>query len=86
MPNPGHGTEKEELGSKKKAFNLDAGCQPDQGICPDDSKKAFEVEVHIEKQGEGILVAQGGDTHGWVLFVRDNFAHFSPSLGGKIET
>ena len=32
------------------------------------------------------MVAQGGDTHGWVLFVKDNFAYFSLSLGGKIET
>jgi arylsulfatase len=50
------------------------------------AKKPFEVEVHFEKQGEGVLVAQGGDTHGWVLFVKDNIAHFSLSLGGKIET
>ena len=50
------------------------------------AKKPFEVEVHIEKQGEGVLVAQGGDTHGWVLFIKNNIAHFSLSLGGKIET
>ena len=50
------------------------------------AKKPFEVEVQIEKLGEGVLVAQGGDTHGWVLFVKDNVAHFALSLGGKIET
>ena len=77
---------KKNLGSKKKTFNLDANANLTKELSPMIRKKSFEVEVHIEKQGEGILVAQGGDTHGWVLFVRDNFAHFSLSLGGKIET
>jgi arylsulfatase len=77
---------KKNFGSKKKTFNLDANANLTKELSPMIRKKSFEVEVHIEKQGEGILVAQGGDTHGWVLFVRDNFAHFSLSLGGKIET
>ena len=77
---------KKNQGSKKKAFTLNAGTNLTKELSPMIAKKPFEVEVHIEKQGEGVLVAQGGDTHGWVLFVKDNIAHFSLSLGGKVET
>ena len=77
---------KKNVGSKKKAFNLDANTNLTKELSPMIRKRPFEVEVHIEKQGEGILVAQGGDTHGWALFIRDNVVHFTLSLGGKIET
>ncbi len=77
---------KKNPGSKKKAFTLTAGTNLTKELSPMIAKKPFAVEVHIEKQGEGVLVAQGGDTHGWVLFVEDNIVHFSLSLGGKIET
>lgn len=77
---------KKSVGSKKKAFNLDANTNLTKELSPMIGKKPFEVEVHIEEQGEGILVAQGGDTHGWALFIRDNVLHFTLSLGGKIET
>jgi hypothetical protein len=77
---------KKNLGSKKKAFNLNATTNLAKELSPMIAKKPFEVEVQIEKMGEGVLVAQGGDTHGWVLFVKDNVAHFALSLGGKIET
>ena len=49
------------------------------------AKKAFEVEVQIEKQGNGILVAQGGDTHGWSLFIQEGVVHFIVCLAGKVE-
>ena len=65
---------------------MNAGTNLTKELSPMIAKKPFEVEVHIEKQGEGVLVAQGGDTHGWVLFIKNNIAHFSLSLGGKIET
>ena len=77
---------KKSVGSKKKAFNLDANTNLTKELSPMIRKRPFEVEVHIEKQGEGILVAQGGDTHGWALFIIDNVVHFTLSLGGKIET
>ena len=50
------------------------------------AKKAFEVEAQIEKQGNGILVAQGGDAHGWGISIEDGIAKFFVCLGGKVET
>ena len=40
----------------------------------------------MEKQGNGILVAQGGDAHGWGLLIEDGIAKFFVRLGGKVET
>ena len=72
--------------SKKKAYSLQHDANLGQDQAPMIAKKAFEVEVQIEKQGDGVLVAQGGDTHGWVLFLKNDFPHFALTLGGKIET
>ena len=55
---------------------MNAGTNLTKELSPMIAKKPFEVEVHIEKQGEGVLVAQGGDTHGWVLFLKDELCPF----------
>ena len=71
--------------SKKKVFNLKPDANLPMGVAPMIAKKAFEVEVQLEKQGDGILVAQGGDAHGWNLFMNKGFAQFTVRLGGKVE-
>ena len=50
------------------------------------AKKAFEVEVQIEKLGNGILVAQGGDAHGWGFSIENGISKFFVCLSGKVET
>ena len=71
--------------SKKKVFNLKPDANLPMGDAPMVAKKAFEVEVQLEKQGDGILVAQGGDAHGWNLFMNQGFAQFTVRLEGKVE-
>ena len=71
--------------SKKKTFNLKPDANLPMGEAPMIAKKAFEVEVQIEKLGNGILVAQGGDTHGWSLFIQEGVIHFIVCLAGKVE-
>ena len=71
--------------SKKKVFNLKPDANLPMGVAPMIAKKAFEVEVQLEKLGDGILVAQGGDAHGWNLFMNKGFAQFTVRLGGKVE-
>jgi arylsulfatase len=71
--------------SKKKVFNLESDANLAMGVAPMIAKKAFEVEVQLEKQGNGILVAQGGDAHGWNLFMNKGFAQFTIRVGGKVE-
>ena len=71
--------------SKKQVFNLKPDANLPMGVAPMIAKKAFEVQVQIEKQGDGILVAQGGDAHGWNLFMNNGYAQFTIRLGGKVE-
>ena len=71
--------------SKKQVFNLKPDANLPMGVAPMIAKKTFEVEVQLEKQGDGILVAQGGDAHGWNLFMNKGYAQFTIRLGGKVE-
>ena len=71
--------------SKKKVFNLAPDANLPMGVSPMIAKKAFEVEVQIEKQGNGILVAQGGDAHGWGLSIENGISKFFVCLSGKVE-
>ncbi|HAD20902.1 MAG TPA: arylsulfatase [Opitutae bacterium] len=72
--------------SKKKVFNLAPDANLPMGDSPMIAKKAFEVEVQIEKQGNGILVAQGGDAHGWGLSIENKVLRFFVRLNGKMES
>jgi arylsulfatase len=72
--------------SKKKVFNLEPDANLPSGVAPMVAKKAFEVEIQMGKQGNGILVAQGGDAHGWGISIEDGIAKFFVRLGGKVET
>ena len=72
--------------SKKRIFNLAPDANLPMGDAPMIAKKAFEVEVQIEKQGSGILVAQGGDAHGWGFSIEDGISKFFVCLNGNVET
>jgi arylsulfatase len=72
--------------SKKKTFTLKPDTDLPMDIAPMIAKKAFNVEVYIEKMGNGILVAQGGDAHGWGLSIEDGISKFVVCLDGKVET
>ena len=72
--------------SKKKAFHLKPDANLPMGTSPMIAQKAFEVEVRIEKPGNGILVAQGGDAHGWGLSLENGILRFFVCLNGKVET
>ena len=72
--------------SKKKVFNLKPDANLAMGVAPMVAKKAFEVEVQMGKQGNGILVAQGGDAHGWGLSIENKVLRFFVRLNGKVES
>jgi arylsulfatase len=72
--------------SKKKVFNLEPDSNLPSGVAPMVAKKAFEVEVQMGKHGNGILVAQGGDAHGWALSIENKVLRFFVRLNGKMES
>jgi arylsulfatase len=84
-PWPWGGSPKKKKGSKKKAFNLSGEDELDMENAPMIANKAFEVEAQYQGEGDGVLVAQGGDAHGWVLYVEDDRLHFGVCRHGKFS-
>ena len=72
--------------NKKKTFNLKTGDDLSMEQSPMIANRPFEVEVQYQGTGDGVLVAQGGDTHGWVLFTEDKVLHFGVCRNGKFES
>jgi len=60
--------------SKKKRFELKAGAVLPQHEAPNVAGRAFSVTAEVQAAGDGVIVAQGGSSLGWVLYV----------AGGKI--
>ena len=52
---------KKNLGSKKKTFNLNARCQPDQGTIPDDKQKSLLKLKFISKSREKVFWLPRGE-------------------------
>jgi arylsulfatase len=70
----------------RKRFELLADADLPRAESPDIGGRPFAVEVDVAAVGaEGVLVAQGGDQHGFVLFVRSGQLHFGINRGGKLS-
>ncbi|MEX2671774.1 MAG: sulfatase/phosphatase domain-containing protein [Phycisphaeraceae bacterium] len=51
----------------------------------DPSIKTFTVGAHAVPQGDGVLVAQGGASHGYTLFIEDGVPTFAIRSGGVLH-
>ena len=75
-----------EKSSDKTHFELAAGEVLPKEKAPAVHKKAFSVETRFRKWGDdGVLVAQGGVTHGYALYLQDGHVHFAVRSGGKLS-
>ena len=63
-------------GKKKAALILKADDDLHGDAAPRIANRPFTITVELEKLGEGVLAAQGGQANGWALFVRDGELHF----------
>lgn len=48
--------------------------------------RAFRITADLIKTGEGVIVAQGGEMHGFSLYVKDRKLTFAIRHGGKLVT
>jgi arylsulfatase len=49
--------------------------------------RGFRVSAEVTEPGKnGVLVAQGGSAHGWVLYAREGTLIFAMRRGGKLHT
>ncbi|MBM80854.1 MAG: arylsulfatase [Planctomycetaceae bacterium] len=73
--------------SKKKSFKLQQGAELAGNRMPNTGRKAVSIEAQITKPGQGVIVAQGGVTHGFAVLV-DRKGQINVALrhGGKLNT
>jgi arylsulfatase len=73
--------------STKRRFELDANASLRREQAPNVAGRGFGVLVELDKPGRnGVLVAQGGSQHGWVLFQKDGKLAFSVRRGSNLST
>jgi arylsulfatase A-like enzyme len=78
---------KKAKASPKKEFNLKPGDPFTSETSPNIAKRPFTVSATIEKlPATGVIVAQGGSSHGWSLYLKDGNLSFTVRKGGKSIT
>ncbi|QEG43037.1 arylsulfatase [Roseimaritima ulvae] len=76
----------EEFNTKQRRFELKHGDQVSRNQGPYVQQRGFNVAVTADIQGDGVLVAQGGTSHGWSLYVRNGKLRFALTAHGKRST
>ena len=75
---------KQVKANTKREFNLEAGADLSQNEAPQTGGEAFSIEAQLEACGEGVIVAQGGVTHGYSIFVQQGKPVFVARHQGKM--
>ena len=70
--------------SQKTLFELTAGQKLPQEQAPNVAGKAFTVTATFEAGGDGVIVAQGGSSLGYVLYVADGKPAVATRHNGKL--
>ncbi|TWT51875.1 Arylsulfatase [Thalassoglobus neptunius] len=72
--------------SKQTEFDLKAGADLSKSESPNLVGTAFTIRAQLESFApDGVIVAQGGVTHGISLFVQDGVLRFAVRSGGHLE-
>jgi arylsulfatase len=74
---------KVKFNKKQKRFVLTHGADIDRSEAPFVEQRPFHVAATIKLEGDGAIVAQGGVTHGWALYVQDGKLAFATTVNGK---
>lgn len=73
--------------SAKRSFELTQGADLRGADAPDVGGRALHVAVHLTERGRGVIVAHGGATHGYALWLdADGVAHVALRHGGRLAT
>ncbi|HAK93523.1 MAG TPA: arylsulfatase [Planctomycetes bacterium] len=89
VPWPWAGTyagKKERVGSDAKVFALKAGDRLPREKCPNLAGAAFSVSATFAGAGDGVIVAQGGSSHGFALYVRGGKLEYALRRKGALST
>jgi hypothetical protein len=70
--------------NSKKLFTLKPGDDLPREEAPNTSDMPLRIEVSVDKPGDGVIVAQGGYSLGYTLYVEDGKVKFATRHGGKL--
>jgi arylsulfatase A-like enzyme len=76
---------KEKLSNQKK-FNLKPDADLAREQAPNVKERPFAVSATIDGEKAGVIVAQGGSSHGWALLVADSKLTFVTRINGEIAS
>lgn len=86
QPESAEGTDVSD-GSKSQKFELKAGDDLPRGKAPKGANRGIKISVRIsESAKDGVLVAQGGSSHGYALYVKSGKLTFAVRRGGRLST
>jgi arylsulfatase A-like enzyme len=80
--NPNSKSNAGAFNKKQKRFELAMGDDLPQQQAPFVQKRGFEVTANATIHGDGVIVAQGGVTHGWAMFVQQGEVCFATTVNG----
>jgi arylsulfatase len=84
---PPYGEDPREGFSKQTLFELKPGDALPRDKAPYVKGKPFTITVELDKaEGNGVLVAQGGSSQGYSLYVAEGKLTFAVRRGGKLAT
>ncbi|NND96973.1 MAG: arylsulfatase [Pirellulaceae bacterium] len=81
--NPGSKNKKEKFNKKQRRFELTSDADLDRYAGPYIVGRSIEIKADVNVQGDGVIVAQGGVTHGWALYVQASTVRFAMAVSGK---
>ncbi|HOX02279.1 MAG TPA: arylsulfatase [Candidatus Paceibacterota bacterium] len=86
LPGPWKAAAKTKPASRRARFDLGPEADLARADSPDCSNRGFTATVRIAAPGrEGVLVAQGGEAHGWAMFFQNGTFHFALNRSGSLE-
>ncbi len=68
---------------QQRRFVLKQGDDLPRDVAPFVQDRGFELIADVTIQGDGVIVAQGGVTHGWALYIQQGELRFAVTDGGK---
>lgn len=87
LPLTPYNKKKDSATSTKTSFQLKAGDVLDRSKSPTVAGKSFRMNVQLAKLGtHGVIMAQGGSSHGYSVHQQDGRVIFSVRRAGKLST
>lgn len=81
--NPGSNkASNKKFNKKQKRFVLKPGDDLPADKAPFVEKRGFSLAAKVKLEGDGVIVAQGGVTHGWALYLQDGELRFATTING----